>query len=155
MTRSVLIQAIAVSTGLMLGLAGCAQSAVCSTDYEAQLDRQIAITFTAVREAKSATFLNSVGDEGLTLNGRHVGRAELEQAFQNRNGVYCNLFACNGQPGALKSAFSVRGTPQKQYDANNRVALVLSAANTNDEVMLTFKYAQTRCAWDLIDITTP
>lgn len=155
MKISAVIQAVTISTTLMLALTGCANSATCSADYEAQLASQAATAFTAVREGEGAAFLRHIGDQGLTLNGVHVSSAELTQQFESKKGIYCELFNCNGQPGRFKAAFSSRGASQTQYDAHNRVALILIAANTNDELMVTFKYSMARCVWEVVDITTP
>src|SRR5690606_25920908 len=70
---------------------------------ETTLDAAISQTREAVRSARTQDFLKLIGPEGLTTGteGVALSRTDLASELNNRQGLYCDLFICNGRKGRL------------------------------------------------------
>lgn len=132
-----------------MGLMAQAMGQTCDQNYDASLTRAFANTVTVIRSGDAQGFLDIVSPDGLTVgaDGANVPYATLKSHFSNRSGVYCEVFSCSGKSGVINRNITLIGA-QKQIDTKHGTALIIIAANTNNELMLSYKFT-TSCKWEL------
>lgn len=133
---------------LGMGLVGQAFGQSCN-NTQTDLDRTFVETVSFIRSGNAQGLLGQIGPQGLTVGaeGEALSREQVAQAFSARSGVFCTFFSCQGRVGPIGRLVTLIGA-DKQIDTRHGTALVTIAANTRNEVMLSYKMA-IGCRWEL------
>jgi hypothetical protein len=138
-----------ISIMASMGLMAQAFGQTCDQNYDASLTRAFANTVSAVRSNDAYGFLALVSPDGLTIgaDGANIPYTSLKTQFVGKSGAYCDIFACNGRIGIVGRAITLIGA-QRQIDTRHATALVIVGANTDNELLFSYKFF-TSCRWEL------
>lgn len=149
------MKTIAIAIAVSFIAQGCAAQG-CAPP-ETTLDRAISQTRDAVRSGRTPDFLTLIGPEGLTIGseGGALSQTDLATELNNRQGLYCDLFSCNGRKGRLNNLMTSGNASKVISKARNGdvfAVVTLHRGHATDETELHYAYVD--CRWQLLAIST-